>query len=159
MSLLFAPAYSLTRYLQLQSFLSELWPSPHSGGTFHRIATVTSFTLSKVAGQVQLLLPSLQACLLTFHLKNCPSPTLWGSRRKDLCATCLFLFSCLFIVVCFFLFFTPGWGSVCLGSYADLGQVCLWEYHMLLSSPGGLCLPNQSGSWHLAARTPPCFSI
>jgi hypothetical protein len=42
--------------------------------------------------------------------------------------------------VWFFFSFLPGWGSVCPGGYADLAQGCLWEYHMPLTSPGGLLL-------------------
>jgi hypothetical protein len=41
--------------------------------------------------------------------------------------------------------------------YADLAQDCLWEYHVLLSSPRGLCLPKWSGHWHLAAWYPSWF--
>jgi hypothetical protein len=47
------------------------------------------------------------------------------------CCCCL-----LFSLVIFPLF--PGWGSVCSGGYADLGQGCLWEYCVPLSSTGGL---------------------
>jgi hypothetical protein len=41
--------------------------------------------------------------------------------------------------------------------YADLVQGCLWEYHVLLSLPCGLRLPQWSGHWHLAAREPSWF--
>jgi hypothetical protein len=44
--------------------------------------------------------------------------------------------------VCFLSLFFPGWGSVCLGGYADLAQGCLWEYRVPLSSPGGLRLSS-----------------
>jgi hypothetical protein len=46
---------------------------------------------------------------------------------------------------------------VCPGLYADLAQDCLWEYHMPLSSPCGLCLPKWSGRWCLAAQEPSWF--
>jgi hypothetical protein len=39
--------------------------------------------------------------------------------------------------------FFPRWGSVCPGGYSDLAQGCLWEYHLLLSTPGGLLLLSQ----------------
>jgi hypothetical protein len=52
--------------------------------------------------------------------------------------------------------FSPGWGSVCLGGYADLAEGCLWEYHVPLSSPC-LCLPKPSGHGQLAARGPSWF--
>jgi hypothetical protein len=63
-----------------------------------------------------------------------------------------------FVVVysVFFLFF-PWVGLVCPGGYADLAQGCLWEYHMPLSSPCGLHLPKQSGSWHLVVWEPSWF--
>jgi hypothetical protein len=64
MSLLFVPLYSPTHHLQLPSFLHEEWLSPHSGGTFHMTAAVTSFPLFKVAGRVQLLLPSLSSLFI-----------------------------------------------------------------------------------------------
>jgi hypothetical protein len=46
---------------------------------------------------------------------------------------------------------------VCPAGYANLAQGCLWEYHMPLSSPCGLCLPKQSESWCLAVREPSWF--
>jgi hypothetical protein len=62
---------------------------------------------------------------------------------------------CVFFVIAyysvFFSLFFPGWGLVCPGGYADLGQGCLWEYHMLLSSPCGPLLPKPSGHCHLVA--------
>jgi hypothetical protein len=48
----------------------------------------------------------------------------------------------------------PGWGSVCPGGCADLAQGCLWEYRVPLSSPCGLRLSQQSGSWHLVVQEP-----
>jgi hypothetical protein len=62
-----------------------------------------------------------------------PLPFLWHSGCPALFAMCLFCCYCLLFRV-FFLFF-PGWRSVCPGGYADLAQGCLWEYHILLSSP------------------------
>jgi hypothetical protein len=71
------------------------------------------------------------------------------------CPPCYMSFLLLFIIQ-FFSFF-PGWESVCPGGYADLAQGCLWEYHVLVSLPCGLCLPKLSGSWHLAAWGPSWF--
>jgi hypothetical protein len=48
---------------------------------------------------------------------------------------------CLFSLV--FFSFSLGGGPVCPRGYADLTQGCLWEYHMPLSSPGGLLLLSQ----------------
>jgi hypothetical protein len=94
------------------------------------------------------------ACLFTVCLRDCSSPTLWGSGcLPSLLPVVFFFFFIQLLVyysVCFFLFFfCPSWGSVCPGGYADLTQGCLWEYLMPLSSPGGLHLPKQSGSWRL----------
>jgi hypothetical protein len=78
------------------------------------------------------------SCLLQWLVVgDFPSPTFWRSGRPALFAMCLFCYCLLFS---FFSFF-PGWGSVCPGGYADLSQDCLWEYHLLLSSPCGLHLP------------------
>jgi hypothetical protein len=61
---------------------------------------------------------------------------------------CYMSFLLLLFIEVFFTSF-PGWGSVCLGVYADLAQGCLWEYHRPFSSPCGLHLPKQSGRWRL----------
>jgi hypothetical protein len=161
MSLLFAPLYSPTCHLHLLSFLHEEWSSTYSCVTFHTTATVTSFPLCKLLGRCSASCLLWLACLFTFCLRGCHSPTLWSSRRNDLFATCLLFLNsaACFLFSLFFLFFPPGWGSVCPGVYADLAQGCLWEYHMLLSTHGGLHLPKQSGSLHLAARSPPGFSV
>jgi hypothetical protein len=88
------------------------------------------------------------ACLFTFGLRDCSSPTLWGSRSPDLFVMCLLIQLLVYYSVCFFFHFFPhGCKSVCPGDYEDLAQGCLWEYHMLFSSPGGLHLPKLSGSW------------
>jgi hypothetical protein len=52
--------------------------------------------------------------------------------------------------------FSPRWGSVCPGGYADLTQGCLWEYRIQLSSP---CprLPKPSGCGRLAAAWGPSW--
>jgi hypothetical protein len=69
-------------------------------------------------------------------------------------------FFCSFVYysVWFFSLF-PGWGLVCPGDYADLAQGCLWEYRMLLSSPGGLRLPKQLGAGVWWRGSPPGFSV
>jgi hypothetical protein len=80
------------------------------------------------------------------------------------CSLCYvpFLFfsaACLLFSLNFFFSFSPVWGSVCPGGYADSAQGYLWEYHVPLSSPGGLLLPSRIGAniwWH---RNPPGFSI
>jgi hypothetical protein len=52
--------------------------------------------------------------------------------------------------------FSPGWGLVCPGGYADLAQGCLWKYCVPHTSP---CphLPKPSGCGHLEARGPSWF--
>jgi hypothetical protein len=69
-----------------------------------------------------------------------PSLLLQHSGRPTLFATCLYCFYCLLLSF----FFSPGWGSVCPRSYADLALGCLWEYRVPLRSP---CphLPKLSG--------------
>jgi hypothetical protein len=99
-----------------------------------------------VAGQVLPLLPPRWTCLLQFCVGFPLFPSSVLRVLHPLC-TCLFC-CCLFSL--FFSFF-PGWGLVCPGDYADVAQGCLWEYHIPLSSLGGLHLPKWSGSWHLVA--------
>jgi hypothetical protein len=68
---------------------------------------------------------------------------------------------CVFFVIAYYsvsLFF-PGWGSFCLGGYADLAQGCLWEYRVPLRSPCGLRLPKPSGHWPLAAAWGPSWFL
>jgi hypothetical protein len=50
-------------------------------------------------------------------------------------------------------------GSVCPGGYADLAQSCLWKYHIPLSSPCGLRLPQLSRCWHLVAVREPSWFL
>jgi hypothetical protein len=122
-----------------------------------------SYKLSplQVAGQVQCLLSSMAGLFIYILPEGLPLPhSLEFQEKWPLCYLSSFLNSAAcFLFSLFFLFFPPGWGSVCPGVYADLAQGCLWEYHMLLSTHGGLHLPKQSGSLHLAARSPPGFSV
>jgi hypothetical protein len=83
-----------------------------------------------------------------------PLPPLSALRVP--CPLCYMSFLLLLLIIQFFFFF-PGWGSVCPGGYADLAQGCLWEYHMLLSSPCGPRLPKPSGCCRLAAWEPSWF--
>jgi hypothetical protein len=87
-------------------------------------------------------------------------PPPWISGCPSLFATCFYyFFSCLFIIQVFFFSFFSGWGSVCPGGYADLAQGCLWEYCILLSSPGGLLLPSRLGTGVCRQGSPSGFSI
>jgi hypothetical protein len=74
---------------------------------------------------------------------DCPSPTL-----RPLCYLSFFFQLLVYYSVWFFslFYFPPGVGSVCPGGYADLAQGCLWEHHMLLSSPRGLLIPGMIGA-------------
>jgi hypothetical protein len=94
-------------------------------------------------------------------LRDCPFPPRL-SGCPTLFAMCLFWFFHLLVYysVCFFSVF-PGWESVCPGGYADLAHVCLWEYHMPLSSPGGLLLPSRLGSgvWQCGALLVSPFTV
>jgi hypothetical protein len=71
----------------------------------------------------------------------------------------VFLLLMLIIQFLFFLFFFPGWRSVCPWGYADLAQGCLWAYRIPLSSPCGPRLPKPSGCWRLAAAWEPFWSV
>jgi hypothetical protein len=112
-------------------YLEYLWGGaapPLSSGTCHTLATATSFPLSKFAGQVPPLLPSLASLYIYSSSGECPSPTLWSSGIPTLFVTCLFFsfFSaaCLLFSLFFLLFFP--WVGVSLSrGYADLAEGCL----------------------------------
>jgi hypothetical protein len=88
-------------------------------------------------------------------LTSCPAPGCWAraptpTRGFLACLACLFTvpgripfpqssalsaphpLSCVsylfLLLITQFLFFFPGWRSVCSGGYAALAQACLWEY-------------------------------
>jgi hypothetical protein len=124
-----APAFSgLCVYLQF-TWEVGLPPSPMEFSSHHHFYKVSRSWLLGVC---------CCSCLLQWLVVgDFPSPTFWRSGCPTLFAMCLFCYCLLFS---FFSFF-PGWGSVCPGGYADLSQDCLWEYHLLLSSPCGLHLP------------------
>jgi hypothetical protein len=98
-----------------------------------------------------LLQPGLFICR---SMWDSPHP-LRHSGHPALFVTCLFCCYCLLFSVSF----SPGWWLVCTGGYADLAQGCLWEYHMLLSSPCGPCLPKQSGRGRLAVAWEPSWFL
>jgi hypothetical protein len=134
------------------------WPFPALQWSFPPTATLQAFLLQGCWGE-----GSCHSCLL------CPACLFmvpWGIAPHHLFITqgalpSFLHFFVVFVVVvysvCIFSLFFPGWGSVCSGGYADLAQGCLWEYCMLLSSPGRLHLPKWSGSWRLAVREPSWF--
>jgi hypothetical protein len=124
-------------------------PSSLSCGVFLPLPLLQALPLL-VLGRVPPLLPSLAQLVYLQFVRYSPPP-LWC---PTLFVTCLYCSYCL--LLCFS--FVPGWGSVCPGSYADLTQGCLWEYHVPLSSPCGPRLPKPSGHWRLAmARGPSWF--
>jgi hypothetical protein len=88
-------------------------------------------------------------------VRDFPFPPLRCSGCPTLFAMCLFCCYCLLFSFSFF----PGWGSVCPGGYADLAQGCLWEYHILLSSPCGPHLSKPSWLWHLVAVWEPSWFL
>jgi hypothetical protein len=86
--------------------------------------------------------------ILSFTVIALPPPS-WGSGCPALFATCLF-FSAAYLLL-FFLSFFFSLGGVSLSrGLCWSGPGLSVGVRMLLSSPGGLCLPKQSGSWHLA---------
>jgi hypothetical protein len=88
------------------------------------------------------------ANLHTVQVGNAPPPL---SRAQGSPPSLLnvFFFQLLFYYSDFFPLFSLG------GVQSVQGAMLI--YHLLLSSPGGLCLPKQSGSWHLAVREPSWF--
>jgi hypothetical protein len=126
------PAFS-GRCVYLQIMLEvSLPPSPvelSSHSHFYMLSR------SKVAGRVLPLLPSLAGLFIYSSMKDCLSLQLQLSGHPP---TLLCVFFVVIIQFVFFSFF-PRLGSVCQGGDADLAHVCLWEYCMPLSSPGGLC--------------------
>jgi hypothetical protein len=92
-----------------------------------------------------------------------PASLFWGISPPPLFGTQGALPSLLvvfFVVIVYYsVFFSPGWGSVCPGGYADLSQGCLWEYHVLLSSPCGQCLPKPSGCCCLVTALEPSWFL
>jgi hypothetical protein len=94
------------------------------------------------------------ACLFTVPGRS-PLPTLWCSGHPTLFVMCLYCSYCLLLSFSF----SPGWGLVCPGGYADLAQGCLWKYHVPLSSPCGPHLPMPSGHGRLAAARGPSWFL
>jgi hypothetical protein len=123
-------------------YLQIMWEVPHpcfpvEPSSWH----CCKLSSSKVAGQgchSCLLWP---ACLFTV-LWGISSPPFFGTQGAPPSLLCVFFFLLLLFIQVFFSFF-PGWGSVCPGGYIDVAQGCLWEYHVPLSSPGGLLLSSQ----------------
>jgi hypothetical protein len=145
------PPFAIAIFFFLLTVHMGSAPPPLSGSHSYKLS------LSKVAGRVQQLLPSLASLLIYRLPEELPLPHSLELRTP--CPLCYmsFFFSCLFIIQ--FGFFLLGWESVCPGGYADLAQGCLWEYHMPLNSPGGLLLPSRIGAGVWQHRSPPSFSI
>jgi hypothetical protein len=101
------------------------------------------------------------ACYLQFVWGIAPPPLsrAQGALPSLLCVFFFFSAACLLFSLFFSFFFFPGWGSVCPAGYADLDQGCLWEYCVLLSSPGGLLLPSRLGAGIWQYESPPGFSV
>jgi hypothetical protein len=85
-------------------------------------------------------------CSLFIHSSSgaYPSPTLWSSGSPPSLLNVFFLLATCLLFRLFFPLFSLGGGHSVQGA--------MLVYHVPLSSPVGLCLPKQSGSWHLAVR-------
>jgi hypothetical protein len=125
------------------------WVSPLSCGVFLPLLLLHALLLL-VAGHTPPLPPWL--VYLQFWDGFPPLPSVLRAPHPLCHVSLLFL-----LLITQFLFFFPGWGSVCPGGYADLAQGCLWEYRVLLRSPCGPYLPKPSGCWRLAAWEPSWF--
>jgi hypothetical protein len=128
-------------------------PSPYLLWRFPPTATFTSFPAPGCWACATAPAFSKRLVYLQFR-EGLPLPT--SSVLRAPCPLCCVFFVLLLIIQLFFSFF-PGWGSVCPGVYADLALGCLWENHVQLSLPCGLCLPKRSGSWRLVVQEPSWF--
>jgi hypothetical protein len=130
------------------------WVFPPLLWSFPPTATFTSFPTPGCWACAPA--PVLSSWLVYLQFREGLTLPPFGSQGTPPSLICVFFVFITYYSV-FFSFF-PQWGLFCLGGYADLAQGCLCEYHMPLSSPCGLCLPKQSGHWHLvAAREPSWF--
>jgi hypothetical protein len=102
------------------------------------------------------LLPFPPGLFIYSSMKDSPPP-LRHSRCPTCLATCLFFF----LVIAYYSgFFSPGWGSVCPGGYADLAQCCLWSTTCHLAHLVVCVFPSRLGTgiwWQHGS--PPGFSI
>jgi hypothetical protein len=129
------------------AFPTLLWSSPPT-------TTFTSFPLL-VAGCVLPLLPSPSWLVYLQFWEGFPSPP-FGVQGAPPSLLHVFIVLIAYYSVSLF---SPGWGSVCPGGYADLVQGCLWEYCAPLSSPCGPRLPKSSGCRRLAAAHGPSWLL
>jgi hypothetical protein len=118
------------------------WVFPLSCGVFLPPPLIQAFLLLVAAA------PAFSGLACLFSSGRDSHPPLFGAQGAP--PSLLRVFIVLIAYYSVSLFF-PGWGSVCPGGYADLAQGFLWEYHVPLSSPCGLCLPKPSEHWHLAS--------
>jgi hypothetical protein len=133
-----------TRLLWLPCLFTDHMGSalpPFSSGTFLMTTTVTSFPTPSLLGEGLHFCLLWLACLFTVLWGIAPLPV-FSAQGTPLSLLHVFCCCCLLFCLVFFSFF-PGWGSVCPGGYAELVQDCLWEYHLPLSSSGGLLLLSQ----------------
>jgi hypothetical protein len=121
-----------------------------SRGVGYALVTFTSLSLSKHTGGEGLPLPPSPAGLFIHSSHgDLPSPMIRSSGHPILFPKCLFFQLLVYYSDCFFALFSLGGGHSV--------QSDMLIYHVLLSSPGGLCLLKQSGSWHLAVWEPSWF--
>jgi hypothetical protein len=127
------------------------WAFPLLLWSFPPTSNFTSFSTPVCWVGAAALLPSPAGLFIYNSMRDFPS-LFFGAQGTPPSLLVSFLLLLLIIQ-----FFFPGWVSVCPGGYADLAQGCLWEYCVPLSSPCGLLLPKQSGSWRLAVQEPSWF--
>jgi hypothetical protein len=135
-------------------FPSVWWSFPHDSHCY-------KLSPLQIAGWVPLVLPSLPSLFIYSLPEVLPlTHSLELGVPSPLCYMSFFFQLLVYYSVCFFLFFFPlgGW-SVYSGGYADLAQGCLWEYHTLLSSLGGLHLLSRIGGGIWQHRSALDFSV
>jgi hypothetical protein len=133
-------------------------PLPHSPLECATLGQLLqAFPSPSTLGEVVPHQSSLTGLFIYSSMREYPSPTLWS---LPLSLLRVFFFQLLvYYSVCFFLFFFPWVGVILSGGYVDLSQVCLWEYCVPLSSPGGLLLPSRLGAGIWQHESPPGFYI
>jgi hypothetical protein len=136
--------------------------SSHEGVSLPWLQDSCCYRLSHLQGCWAGAAPPAFSSQLVYLQFECgvPLPPLSSGCLTLFATVFLFFVSCLFIIQFgFFSLFFP-WAVVSLSrGYADLFQGCLWEFRMLLTSPGGLLLTSRIGAGVWWCGSSPGFSV